>query len=322
MRSFVVGLLRCVPWSSLRTSGHRGGSFRAALVPSGEPPRATEAELRAERIGRGAAAEAAIHAVFRSGTSPPVIAAVLVLLAGPQLSARAGQNSLAEIRGKGYVRVCADPANLPFSSSRGGTPGFEVELAQAVAEELGVEAQFQWILTWVRPVWELKKGNCDLFLGLPPTARFKQSNPWIAVSRPYYTMTYAVFTRSDAGVAGPADLTGKRVAVDAGRPAEYYLLAKGLERGIYKRQEAVAEAVEKREAAAGLLPYPIASWFARGKPDAVVIPLREPSLDIDLGVATRAEETTLTAAVDRAVEHLLADGTIKNILARYRAVPE
>ena len=220
------------------------------------------------------------------------------------------------------MRVCADPANLPFSSSRGGTPGFEVELAQAVAEELGVEAQFQWILTWVRPVWELKKGNCDLFLGLPPTARFKQSNPWIAVSRPYYTMTYAVFTRSDAGVAGPADLTGKRVAVDAGRPAEYYLLAKGLERGIYKRQEAVAEAVEKREAAAGLLPYPIASWFARGKPDAVVIPLREPSLDIDLGVATRAEETTLTAAVDRAVEHLLADGTIKNILARYRAVPE
>jgi polar amino acid transport system substrate-binding protein len=135
--------------------------------------------------------------------------------------ASADQDSLAEIRGKGYVRVCADPANLPFSSAEGSVPGFELELAKAIAERLGVRAQFHWMLTWVRPGWELKKGNCDLFLGLPVTAHYRESNPWIAVSRPYYTMNYAILTTSDASVTSPADLAGKRVAVDAGRPAEY-----------------------------------------------------------------------------------------------------
>src|SRR5439155_1588753 len=105
--------------------------------------------------------------------------------------------------------------NLPFSREQGPTPGFEVELARLIARELGVDARFQWILTWVRPFWELKRGECDIFMGLPPTARLKQSNPWIAVSRPYYTMSYAILARADAGIRGPVDLVGKRVAVGA-----------------------------------------------------------------------------------------------------------
>jgi hypothetical protein len=34
-------------------------------------------------------------------------------------------------RARGYLRVCADPANLPYSSNDTATPGFEVELARA-----------------------------------------------------------------------------------------------------------------------------------------------------------------------------------------------
>jgi ABC-type amino acid transport substrate-binding protein len=134
-------------------------------------------------------------------------------------------------------------------------------------------------------------------------------------------MNYAILTTSDAGVTSPADLAGKRVAVDAGRPAEYYLLDRGLERGLYKRQEAVAEAVgdTKQRPGSSHIPSRVGS---RRKPDHFVIPLREPSLDYSLGAATRAEDASLTTAVDRAVEELIADGTIKTILIRYRAVPD
>src|SRR5215475_9461153 len=230
--------------------------------------------------------------------------------------------SLAALRKKGYVRVCADAANLPFSSEENtATPGFEVELARLIAREIGVEAQPQWILTWVRPFWELKRGQCDIFMGLPPTARFKQSNPWIAVSRPYYTMSYAILARAEAGISGPADLAGKRIGVDAGRPAEYWLLEHGFERGIYKRQENVFRGVENGEAPAGLLPYPIATWMSRGKPHLVVIPLAEPSLDVALGAATRREDAELTTAVDQAVARLVATGAVKEVLRRYNAAP-
>ena len=230
--------------------------------------------------------------------------------------------TLAALRKKGYVRVCADAANLPFSSEENtATPGFEVELARLIARAIGVDAQFQWILTWVRPFWELKRGQCDIFMGLPPTARFHQSNPWIAVSRPYYTMSYAILARADAGIRGPADLSGKRVGVDAGRPAEYWLMEHGFQRGLYKRQENVFRGVENGEAPAGLLPYPIATWMSRDKPNLVVIPLAEPSLEVALGAATRREDAELTVAVDQAVSHLLATGAVGEILRRYRASP-
>ena len=222
---------------------------------------------------------------------------------------------------KKYVRICADPSNLPFSSAASGPQGFEVELATLMAADLGVEPRFEWILTWVRPVWDLQKGKCDVFMGLPPSARFKTSHPWIAISRPFYTMKYALVVKAAAGVRGIVDLAGRRVAVDAGRPAEYYLLEKGIERGIYKRQEAVFHAVDADEAAAALLPLPIATWFAREKPGLAVIPLDEPSLDVALGVATRASDQQLTRTMDEAIGRLLASGKVQEILQRYGAVP-
>jgi ABC-type amino acid transport substrate-binding protein len=234
----------------------------------------------------------------------------------------AEDQGLAPLLKKGYVRVCADAANLPFSSEENAkTPGFEVELARLIARNIGVDARFHWILTWVRPFWELKRGECDIFMGLPPSARFKQSNPWIAVSRPYYTMSYAILARADAGISGPADLAGKRVAVDAGRPAEYWLLDHGFERGIYKRQENVFRGVEIGEAPAGLLPFPIAMWMSRDKTNLVVIPLAEPSLEVALGAATRREDAALTEAIDTAVAGLLATGAVAEVLHRYHAIP-
>ncbi|MBI4638750.1 MAG: transporter substrate-binding domain-containing protein [Candidatus Rokubacteria bacterium] len=246
---------------------------------------------------------------------------IVAVLAFVPILAVAEEEGVASPQQKGYVRICADPSNLPFSSSSSGPQGFEVELATLVARDLGVEPRLEWILTWVRPVWELQKGKCDVFMGLPPSARFKASQPWIAVSRPYYTMKHALVVKSAAGIRGIGDLAGKRVAVDAGRPADYYLLEKGIERGIYKRQEAALHAVDADEAAAALLPLPIASWLARDKPALTVIPLDEPSLEIALGVATRASDQRLTRAVDQAIGRLLASGEVQEILLRYGAVP-
>lgn len=249
---------------------------------------------------------------------PVLILALLTVTSAAQAT---DDPKLDQIRQRGHIRICADPSNLPFSSSDSANPGFEVELASLIARELGVEPRFHWILTWVRPVWELRKGQCDLFMGLPPTARFKESNPWIAISRPYYTATYAIVAKSDTGIRGPEDLAGKRVAVDAGRPADYYLLEKGFQRGLYKTQEAAFRAVEVDEAPVALLPLPIASWLARGKPELRVIPLRELALEVALGAATRAEDLALTQAVDRAIERLLASGAVDAILMRYGAIP-
>src|SRR5262245_53171839 len=153
----------------------------------------------------------------------------LTLYAGVVLAQSEGLEAL---RQQSYVRVCADPANMPFTSTDATTPGFEVELARLIARELGVEARLEWHATLARVLQPLRAGRCDLFMGLPAEARFIEGNPWLSVSRPYYTMRHAIVAKAATGIAALDDLKGKRVAVDAISVADFYLFDQGLERGI------------------------------------------------------------------------------------------
>src|SRR5215468_341682 len=135
---------------------------------------------------------------------------VLTLSVGVALGQQEGLEAL---RQRGYVRVCADPSNLPFTGAEAATPGFEVELAQLIARELGIAARMEWHLTFVRALQPLRAGRCDLFMGLPADERFTAGNPWMSVSRPYYIMSHAMVAKAEAGIAIPEDLRGKRVAI-------------------------------------------------------------------------------------------------------------
>jgi polar amino acid transport system substrate-binding protein len=239
------------------------------------------------------------------------------LWAGPALAQPEGIEAL---RQRGYVRVCADPANMPFASTDVNTPGFEVELARLIARELGVEARMEWHLTFVRALQPLRGGGCDLFLGLPTDERFSEGNPWISVSRPYYVMGHSIMAKAETGIRTPEDLIGKRVAIDAASVADFYLFDKGIERGIYKGQEAAFRAVVTGEAAAALLWLPVASWLARGDVTLRVMPLSEARLEFPIGAGVRRRERELAVAVDQALERLQNNGEAQAVLERYGAV--
>ena len=122
------------------------------------------------------------------------------------------------------------------------------------------------------------------------------------------------------GIATPDDLRGKRVAIDAASVADFYLFDKGIERGIYKGQEAAFRAVVTGEAAAALLWLPVASWLARGDATLRVVPLSEARLEFPIGVGVRRRDRDLAEAVDRALERLQSSGEAQAVLARYGAV--
>src|SRR5712692_10259916 len=148
----------------------------------------------------------------------------LVILGALTLSvgvALAQQEGLEALRQRGYVRICADPSNLPFASTEASTPGFEVELARLIARELGVEARLEWHPTFARALQPLRAGRCDLFMGLPAEVRFTEGNPWLSVSRPYYTMRHAVVAKAATGIANLDDIKGKRIDVDNTSVADF-----------------------------------------------------------------------------------------------------
>jgi polar amino acid transport system substrate-binding protein len=62
----------------------------------------------------------------------------LSVVAAMALIGPAQARSLGMIHSTGVLGLCAHPNSLPFASKAGDPPGFQVELGQALARELGV----------------------------------------------------------------------------------------------------------------------------------------------------------------------------------------
>ena len=83
------------------------------------------------------------------------------------------------------LRVCADPNNLPFSNDRG--EGFENEIAELVAERLGVPVRYTWhpeTMGFVRNT--LRAYLCDVVMGVA------SGNELVQNTNPYYRSTYVL----------------------------------------------------------------------------------------------------------------------------------
>lgn len=119
-------------------------------------------------------------------------------LAGPSLAAA----QTAELVPTDELRVCADPANLPFSNDRG--EGFENRIAEIVAEALHLPLRsvfFPQVQGFVRNT--LGERRCDLVMGTAASDDTMQN------TNPYYHTSYVMAFRS-AGAAPPDSLDDPR----------------------------------------------------------------------------------------------------------------
>ncbi|RYE50646.1 MAG: quinoprotein dehydrogenase-associated putative ABC transporter substrate-binding protein [Hyphomicrobiales bacterium] len=123
-------------------------------------------------------------------------------------------------------RVCADPANLPMSGK--DTPGFENEIADLFAQELGRPVENTWFPMgpgFIRKT--LRAGLCDVVIG------YAQGDEMVQNTNHYYTSAYVLITRSGdpiakvESLADPA-LQGHRIGIVAGTPPATHLTHNGL----------------------------------------------------------------------------------------------
>jgi quinoprotein dehydrogenase-associated probable ABC transporter substrate-binding protein len=154
-----------------------------------------------------------------AGAKALVLAAVLVV-AVPAAA------QLTDLVSRTAFRVCADPANLPFSDKAG--EGFENEIAELFAQTLGRELEYTWYPMaqgFVRRT--LLENHCDVIIG------YAQGDELVLNTNHYYTSAYMLLTRADgdlAGVTALADpeLQGRRIGVIAGTPPASHLARLGL----------------------------------------------------------------------------------------------
>ncbi len=142
----------------------------------------------------------------------------------PQLALAEGGNT-GDLVDRTALRVCADPADLPFSNDQG--EGFENKIAELMAGELGVPVAYTWFpqsTGFVRNT--LRANRCDLIMGVVATDELVQN------TNPYYRSTYVLAYRTaDQDRFGDIDsplMQLARIGVVAGTPPSDILARRGL----------------------------------------------------------------------------------------------
>jgi quinoprotein dehydrogenase-associated probable ABC transporter substrate-binding protein len=217
------------------------------------------------------------------------IAAALLCVAATALSAApalAAEGHRSDLVNRLSLRVCADPANMPFSNDKG--EGFENKIADILAAELKVPVEYAWFpqaTGFIRKTLFAKR--CDVVLG------YAQGDELVLNTNAYYRSAYTLVYRKGTGLDGVdhlADerLKDKRIGLVAGTPPTDIMLRLGLIARakpyplmVDRRYESPAERmiadIRSGQIDAGVLWGPIAGYFAAsgGEPLSVVPLLKE-----------------------------------------------
>lgn len=178
----------------------------------------------------------------------------------------------AELVDRSALRVCADPANMPFSNK--DRHGFENKIAAHIGATLKLPVLYTWFpqaTGFIRNTLQAKK--CDLVIG------YAQGHELVQNTNHYYRSAYVLIVRTDGELAGVTSLDDERlkdktIGVVAGTPPATVMAMNGLigkakpfhllvDRRFYSPAEDMVKQVASGEIDAGVLWGPMGGYYAR-----------------------------------------------------------
>jgi polar amino acid transport system substrate-binding protein len=241
-------------------------------------------------------------------------AGLCLLLLG---SAAADARSLETVIERGALTLCANPNALPFASKTGPVPGFQIELGEKIAEQLGVKLTREWVVSAI----QYRRADCDLVLD---TIARKDTPPegGLKVTRPYHRSGVVLAVRADSPAASLASLgSDQRVGVPVGSLVSMMLDKGGSATSPFVFEDDIVAALANREIEAAAVTPMTVGWFNQQHADKPLRLIRAFDNDSDLNWNIAAglfrPDDKLRQRVDAALEKMLADGTIARIYARY-----
>ncbi len=251
------------------------------------------------------------------------VAVCLALAVAWLLPLEASAASLSDIKGRGWMRVCAHPDALPFSSQDRAQPGFQLEIADAIAKSLGVKVIPEWIV-YTR---HARRAECDAMIGavVPLTAEDRPAGTGrggAMLTKSYAGSGYVLLVpRAETAVHRVEDVKGGKIGVEYTSWPHYQLETHGIAITAYRDQTEIIEAVAKGEIAAGMVTDPYLGWFLKGHPGTAVKVadgyVRDPELQWNIAVRLLNADQPLRDAVNQVLERMLAERTLQDILAKY-----
>lgn len=193
--------------------------------------------------------------------------------------------------------------------------GIDAEIAQAIANELGMELEIEDI-AFDSIIPEIVSGKADMALaGMTVTEDRKAS---VDFSDTYATASQMIIVKEDSKIAGPDDLKGVTVGVQLGTTGDIYVSDLEADGTTVERYNKGFEAVQA---------------LSQGKIDAVVIDgepaktfvaetegikmLDEAFTEEEYAIAVKKGNTELLDKINGALSELESEGTLDEIVAKY-----
>jgi cystine transport system substrate-binding protein len=230
----------------------------------------------------------------------------------------AAGTSLKDVKDAGVLTVGTEGTYSPFTFHQGGSgdlTGYDVEVAKAVGDQLGVDVKFEET-QWDAIFAGLDAGRFDMIANQVSITPERQAQ--YAFSKPYTVSPgVIVVKKGDSSISSFADLKGKTTAQSL--TSNWYELA--------KKSGAKVQNVEGWAQAVALL--------KQGRIDATIndkltfLDYQKSENDTSLEIAATTKDEAhnafafrkgsddLVAAVDKALDKLRQDGTLAKISEKY-----
>lgn len=239
---------------------------------------------------------------------------------GAETGTGAEQDQLDKIKAAGKIVVGIEGTYPPFTyhEADGSPAGIDVELAQKIAEKLGVEVEF------VDGAWDslligIDSGRFDTVIncvGITDERKEKYD-----FSDPYYYEAWQIVTRADDdSISSEEDLKGKTIATNITSAHASWYQERGVEiAGIDTGDEAIEMLLTGRVDFIDC-PVPVMNTYYEAHPDVedkLKVSFVVKGGEIPKGIPVRKGETRLLEEINKALEELRADGTLKELSEKY-----
>jgi len=248
---------------------------------------------------------------------------VVLLAAGALLGCAKKQEdtSLADMKAKGTLVLGMDDAFPPmgFRDDNNQLVGFDVDVATEVTKRMGIAVQ-PTAIDWSAKIFELETGNIDvIWNGFTIDAERLEKTE---MTFPYMKNRQVLVVMADAPYATPADLAGKKLALQADSSAEDALEASADFKAslgeviLFDDNIAALMDLEVKGCDVVLMDEVVANYYISndGSPYKV---LEESLADEEYGIGFSKGAVTLKEEVERILLEMAEDGTLAAISEKW-----
>lgn len=229
--------------------------------------------------------------------------------------AAAGGEGEVSLINAGTLTVCSDIPYPPFEYVEDGeTVGFDIDLVDSIAEDMGVETEF--ITTSFEAIETgsaLETDQCDLAASGMTINEERESV--MDFSEPYVADNLGLLVTPGSGIESVADIEGRRVGVQQATTGETYAQENGADVVQYEDSALMIQGLNTGDVEAVVANISVTGPAIDDNPELEVV--EEIETGEELGLAVKTGNTALLEQVDESLAAMEEDGTLEDLKAEW-----